>query len=992
MSIQEYKDNALAAICISEDGSVSIETDNVSQVSATLGSTTVYVYLTADDKANVVRSTFNILKNASSPSLDENAVQNYLWSTKTYMITSEYVSKYFNRFKGRILLQILLAKVALSFASNTRIACSTGNGDRSRVFAPHSEWSPFTSTFCNDASLVCRRDYEYFGYNQDDTYIRALEDAYSRLGDLSLDKETDEYMLAYISTRMLSVTGLAYYEDIDISLGSSMKDILIAYALASYPDTVSLICIGSKEKAEAVLGVGLSYWRKILATHMYGYTPNYICLSSFVSYYESEESLKIPFSKYRSLLFNTSVSYPQNTTNRSVYSCTYYSNSLVDTCRAEEYAYEAVCAIKELRELNSRILSSAQLGGSQGRLPSDYDSSGAWSIGEDLISMWTIFAIANSPKDCTHGAQWSASNVAQDITIPIKTQNDADVLTRDIYYTTVDGKKCFYPLFRLSIAHFINSIASTYNTCVAGYASAEAITKSGVLNYLTESVDSTLANLFEPGKVRKTAMSMHSLEMANFTKHYEYLKKVCTSEDYQKDRDIAQQYSTEYIRRPDLGFRSPIKGLPKNCRIPGHIIISSQHVLRQSSEMFTKSQDTRLNKVLKSLKTKDSSYFMKTWRFSYGAGESILPRTYVDLYRIAGYPASSAIYPRKESCIMATSEVLSKAKKTSVVNITLPEERAKDITLLLKAVGLHKVDSMKDIFTSVIAFEGVRMHLETISSSGGSMSHKNPRCVPVLDFSGCVFDKYLRSAGFWSFSPVFNTSSLDKVTSVMGKLCNMYEHIQGGVTPRYTSVILDKVISYKVTCIDGEEPSDYSLSGVHSFDVSIREVLKNRAAIVLSIAQRIYTAYGMNTIIVNQFFRYPSAQKPEDSAEFDFLTLPDSQSDSDLDLFCVYINRSSFSDNDGIPASLFIGDNYHGATNKCVRFNAAGIVDCLDLFDSSNELGEYISLVGGNYTQLRECIGTALKLVEVACETNWFTSDILDRAVKTIKSKLLGLS
>ena len=83
MSIQEYKDNALAAICISDNGSVSIETDNVSQVSATRDSTTVYVYLTADDKANVVRSAFNILKNASSPSLDEKAVQNYLWSTKT---------------------------------------------------------------------------------------------------------------------------------------------------------------------------------------------------------------------------------------------------------------------------------------------------------------------------------------------------------------------------------------------------------------------------------------------------------------------------------------------------------------------------------------------------------------------------------------------------------------------------------------------------------------------------------------------------------------------------------------------------------------------------------------------------------------------------------------------------------------------------------------------------------------------------------------------
>lgn len=991
MSFQEYKDNALAAIVITDDGSIQVETEDVGSIKVSDGDTAVYVYLTADDKANVVRSAFNILKNANSPASNESSVQNYLWATKTYMFTPDYLNKFFGRFKGRVLLQIILAKVALAFSASTRIACSTSNGDRNRLFSHHSEWSPFNSTFCNDASLVCRRDYEYTGYNQDDNYIRSLEDAYLRLGDLSLDKDSDEYMLAYIATRTLSVTGMAYYKDIDISLNSSIKDILISYALAAYPDTVSLLCIGSKVKAEGTLGAGLAYWRKVIANSVYGYTPNYVCLSSFVSYYESEDSVKIPFSKYRALLYNTSINYPQNSNNRSVYSVTYYVNSLDDTCKDAEYVYEAVCTIKELRELNSRILSSAQLGGSQNRLPCDYESSGASLIGEDLIGMWTIFSIANSSKDSTHGAQWSSSNISTDINIPIKLQNDADTLTRDIYYTTVDGSKVFYPMFKLGMSHFTNSIASTYNTCVTGYVSAEALNKSRILESLTEHPESTLECLYEPGKVRKTAMLMHSLEISNFTRHYEYLKKVCTSADYSSDRDIAVKYASDIFKKPDNGFRNPIKSFPKNCRVPGHILTSTSHILRQGSDVFTKAQDSRLNKILKSLKNKDSSYFMKTWRFSYGAGESILPRTYIDLYRMTGYPASSAIYPRKESCVVAAAEVLGKHKKTSTVNIVLPEQMAKVIVQFLRSLGMNKIDSMKEVFTSLIAFEGVKLHLDTIVLSGGSMSNKNPRSTPSIDFSGCVFDKYLRSSGFWALSPTFNTSELSKVTAVMSRTCNLYEHIQGGLTPRYTSDIVDKVVSYNVTCVDGDEPSDYILSGVHNFDVRIFDVLKQRVAIILTVAERIYTAYGINTLVVNQFYRYPSAQSSNNGQDMEFLTLPDGQSDSDIDLFYVYISRSNFSDTDGIPSSLFMGDSYHGVSNKCVRFNAIGLADCLDLFSDSSELLQYLSMAGCKYENLRECISTAVKLVNAACDTNWLKLSAVDRALSAISNKLLVL-
>ncbi len=981
-NLAQFHENALLAIDINEDGSVSItDTKDTEAAEVAYDSARVYLYITADDRASMLRYCFNTLKNAKSRVDSEEELNEYVWNTRVRLFDSRFIRKNLSRLKGRLLLQILLSKSNLSFLEKSgNKSVNSESYKASRVYAELREWAEFESGA--DASLFNRREFEYVFGGISDQYLTLLEDAYMRLEDLAKPKESIEYKLAYAATRCLSITGLAYKKDIDLTLDSSMREVLLAYALAAYPDAISLVCIGDSHLAAGVLGQGLCHWRKVVANSLYGYIPEYPGLSSFVSYYRSADDIKVSFAVYKSLLFNSSVV--------GVFPCkqfgiAIYNDRVALDCRkgiSVNYT-DASNVIREMRLLNSHIIASAQLGGTVSRLPSDPSAaSGAWTF-EDLIGVEAVFAICNSTKESSIGSEWNTTNIAKSLSVPAKTQADVDLLTRDIHYTIVDGKLVYYPCFNNTEGQYITGIASAFGVSVSGIVNSDCLLNSGVLELLTSDIETTLKYLYEPGKLRKTIMKMHSTEMDNIVDQFNLAKDAVTLDEYSADRSQALKiYQNSRMQEVSDSYKSQY-----NSKFPSYLILTNgqyAHVAHDSH--YSKSAETRLNKVMKSLKGKDPAWFMTTWRFSYNAAESIFPRNPIDTYRIRGNAASSIIHPRRDACVMATHEVVTSGE-CKPIRIELPAAVIALAQVRCSTTTTYKVDNIADIIRCTIAFDGVTRHMHNTysSKSSGYYDTNTPaKRMQVPDFSDSVFDVFLKIGGFWFTDLGDPSSQID--ASLLNKIrySNPASHTLATNSPSsLVSRLKNKQVKFIVSCKDYTPEVKFISGPLEEVNVSLLEILKMRVAIVLTVAERLYTLYGMQSIVVSQFGRAAHVQKPSSGKPYHF-PHNDMMAESDVDLFHIYASYPLTKETrPTTPVGVLMSDSMG------VRFNSDGIIASLGLFDSRDELHKHLLKADCSISTVTEMLATAVKLYSAYSEDNLFQNDLADEAISLIRKLFL---
>jgi hypothetical protein len=254
----------------------------------------------------------------------------------------------------------------------------------------------------------------------------------------------------------------------------------------------------------------------------------------------------------------------------------------------------------------------------------------------------------------------------------------------------------------------------------------------------------------------------------------------------------------------------------------------------------------------------------------------------------------------------------------------------------------------------------------------------------VPDFSDSVFDVFLKIGGFWFTDLGDPSSQID--ASLLNKIrySNPASHTLATNSPSsLVSRLKNKQVKFIVSCKDYTPEVKFISGPLEEVNVSLLEILKMRVAIVLTVAERLYTLYGMQSIVVSQFGRAAHVQKPSSGKPYHF-PHNDMMAESDVDLFHIYASYPLTKETRpttpvGVLMSVSMG----------VRFNSDGIIASLGLFDSRDELHKHLLKADCSISTVTEMLATAVKLYSAYSEDNLFQNDLADEAISLIRKLFL---
>ena len=981
MIVEKYHKKKLCQIDLRADGSLSIADRDTEPVFTDINPSDcrIYVYLTCPQRQSLVTSSFNVLKQAFIVSKynpedlgyhNNNVCSVSGNSVKLYKSALNETAKV----SGRVLLGVILERINTVYCNNGIINSSTSNRQTGvpQQYDTYRMWQNETTQYQSNVSLMHRAISDYSSLSLDSSYVRILVEGFEALDRLSStpDKDSREYLDALVKVRCLSFVGTCLTKEIPLSYDSSVYEVLLAYAAISFPDTVALVCIGNKDLATSMLGKGLARWRDVVCNKVFGYCLSDMpSLSSAVCYFNTAEDIKIPFDKWFSI-FSEHVSQFLNVSSTTSRENGASQVSLDVDLRIPNRVSKDVFlnpqelnfsyTLRELRLLNSYLMSSLSIASTSNRcLISSDNSCSIYS--EDLIGVELLALILNSKKESKIGRAFGAySSAGQSIVTPSNSANDVKKLLADKYDLLINDVTYRSNGIDLKSRHIISNICNAF-AMLEMCAVTDINTKE--VNLLSElGISDSIDSLYEPGKARKAAIALHSNEIKTIEKVRSHLSTM-----FEETSTVAKGH----------------------CEDTRGMLASRALGSWSSSEISEKAYANRISRVVNIVKSLDITELLKTWRHSHSAADSLKSLTLVDSYKNyeAPYGLGSKL-TKSKSGLMLYEMMVSKSGCPRPYTIDGTQElinKIKDDEFLTdKPIGL--VSTLDECLTTLCAivsledciqrsYAGTRP--EGVYRYSGSSSYTTRAC--FLSFSDTVFDLYIKSPGLWNTGENSSTySGIDGKRSMHG-LSNT-DNLSA--YPPDVLRIKDSLRDYRLS---------FSIGDSKGY-IYLLDVLRTRVVMLLTIAQRIYTECGVQSIVVSSMSGYSTIQSignmSEDSKS-GLLVLPKGNlSEFECDLFCIGVTSDvskSINLKSKLPGNTLISDS----TDFGVRFQTLGIVESLNLFDSREQLHELLVKSKCNVTDLQDMLIKSLAIYQSYYEDNYLALDHCEVAITKIKEMLI---
>ena len=284
----------------------------------------------------------------------------------------------------------------------------------------------------------------------------------------------------------LTPLGRAFTSEINLNSISSIHEWLLAYLVCAHPHSTYLLCVGDKELASRVLGVGLSNWRLAIANKVFGYQPKFPhVMASLCSYFSKETNIN--FEKIYNTVFTQAPTYCAASEYVNVLRSlpfTRMESSLGGTMSDIEILGRDI--LHSLRVLNTRLASSCyspypNTGFLKTRYSDNtsYEKRAEWCMGPE-----SLLCIIDSPTEVIEQAL-------------SKFKIDVPAKTKAVVKEIVDLKT---PVDEATI------LGESILCLESAYANYVVLLESNILGYLTEDVDLSIKPLFQRGIARKAIL------------------------------------------------------------------------------------------------------------------------------------------------------------------------------------------------------------------------------------------------------------------------------------------------------------------------------------------------------------------------------------------------------------------------------------------------------------------------------------------------------